>query len=108
MCARYGQYTGAEIGSASDPILREQGTTANELKRGGWYWIEVLPYDADAGNSALIAGGITNLALNLQPNVVYRITAVAHGRELRREGSADVPVTQVVLQQTYARQKYKD
>ena len=106
--ARYGQYTGAEIGSASNPILREQGTTANELKRGGWYWIEVLPYDADAGNSALIAGGITNLALNLQPNVVYRITAVAHGRKLRREGSADVPVTQVVLQQTYARQKYKD
>ena len=106
--ARYGQYTGAEIGSASNPILREQGTTANELKRGGWYWIEVLPYDANAGNSALIAGGITNLALNLQPNVVYRITAVAHGRKLRREGSADVPVTQVVLQQTYARQKYKD
>lgn len=106
--ARYGQYTGAEIGSASNPILREQGTTANELKRGGWYWIEVLPYDADAGNSALVAGGTTHLALNLQPNVVYRITAVAHGRKLRRVGNEDVPVTQVVLQQTYARQKYKD
>ncbi|WP_291475775.1 pilus assembly protein [Acidovorax sp.] len=106
--ARYGQYTGAEIGSASNPILREQGTTANELKRGGWYWIEVLPYDSDAANSALIAGSTNNLALNLQPNVVYRITAVAHGRKLRREGSEDVPVTQVVLQQTYARQKLKD
>ena len=106
--ARYGQYTGAEIGSASNPILREQGTTANELKRGGWYWIEVLPYDADAANSALIAGGSNNLALNLQPNVVYRITAVAHGHKLRRVGAEDVPVTQVVLQQTYARQKLKN
>ena len=106
--ARYGQYSGAEHGSSSNPILQEQGTTANELKRGGWYWIEVLPYDASAANSALIAGSPQNLALNMQPNVVYRITAIAHGRKMRSEGGTDVPVTRVVLQQTYARQKLKD
>lgn len=106
--ARYGQYSGAKTDAGSNPILREQGTSADELKRGGWYWIEVLPYDPNAGNSALIAGGSTHLALHMQPNVVYRITAVAHGRKLRSEGGAVVPVTQVVLQQTYARQKMKD
>ena len=96
--ARYGQYTGAQLGDTTNPanpILADR--SANN--QGGWYWIEVLPYDANAGNSALIAGGSANLALNLQPNVVYRITAVAHGRK---------PNSQVVLQQTYARQKLKD
>lgn len=96
--ARYGQYTGAGLGSdnaPANPILADR-SAAN---RGGWYWIEVLPYDANAGNSALIAGGSTNLPLNLQPNVVYRITALAYGRK---------PNTQIVLQQTYARQRLKD
>lgn len=96
--ARYGQYTGAQLGNTTNPanpILADRSAAG----RGGWYWTEVLPYDPNAGNSALIAGGSTNLALNLQPNVVYRITAVAHGRK---------PNTQVVLQQTYARQKLKD
>jgi type IV pilus assembly protein PilX len=102
--ARYGQYSGATTDAGTNPILRD--TSANN--RGGWYWIEVLPYDAAAANSALIAGGSNNLALNLQPNVVYRITAVAHGRKVRRVGGADVPVTQAVLQQTYVRQKLKD
>ena len=109
--ARYGQYTGAEIGSASNPILKvgARGTVVdtgeNANNKGGWYWIEVLPYDPDAANSALIAGGNNNLALNLDPNVVYRITAVAHGRKV---SGTDTPVTRVVLQQTYARQKLKD
>jgi type IV pilus assembly protein PilX len=96
--ARYGQYTGAQLGNTTNPanpILAMQ-TNANE---GGWYWIEVLPYDAGAGNSALIAGGSSHLALNLDPNVAYRITAVAHGRKAN---------TQAVLQQTYVRQKLKD
>lgn len=106
--ARYGRYSGAEIAAGSNPILSEQGTSASELQRGGWYWIEVLPYDPNAGNSALIAGGSTNLALHMQPNVVYRITTVAHGRKLRTEGATDIPATRVVLQETYARQKLKD
>jgi len=102
--ARYGQYSGAAIADGTNPILRD--TSADN--RGGWYWIEVLPYDAAAGNSALVAGSSNNLALNLVPNVVYRITAVAHGRKVTRVGAAEVPVTQAVIQQSYARQKLKD
>lgn len=105
--ARYGQYTGAKLGNASNPanpILADR-SAAN---RGGWYWIEVLPYDESSKNSNLIVGedGAGNsmvannfLALNMIPNVVYRITSLAHGRK---------PNTQVVLQQTYARQRLKD
>lgn len=93
--ARYGQYTGAAIGDASNPILAEHAAG-----RGGWYWIEVLPYVKDAGNSGLIPGGASNLLdLSLDTYVVYRITAVAHGFK---------PNTLVVLQQTYARQRRKD
>ena len=108
--ARYGEYTGAQIGNGSNPILQSDlSTPANQ---GGWYWIEILPYDAAAANSALIGNSnASNLALNLQPNVVYRITAVAFGRKMRapRTGeTGDQPLTQVVLQQTYARQKLKD
>jgi len=98
--ARYGQYTGAATGttgsgSNSNPILADR-SAAN---RGGWYWIEVLPYDAAAGNTGLVVNGSNNLALNLLPNVVYRVTAIAYGLK---------PSTRVVLQQTYARQKRKD
>lgn len=97
--ARYGQYTGAAVGSTTspaNPILAD--TSANN--RGGWYWIEVLPYDDSSKNSGLIVGGPNNLLpLNLTPNIVYRITALAYGRK---------PNTLVVLQQTYARQKLKD
>jgi len=108
--ARYGQYSGADLGDTTNPanpILADR-SAAN---RGGWYWIEVLPYDPSAGNSGLIGGGSTHLALNLRPNVVYRITAVSHGRKMRPPQAGEVgdqPVTQVVLQQTYARQKLKD
>ena len=105
--ARYGQYTGALLGDTSspaNPILADR-SAAN---KGGWYWIEVLPYDDSSKTSGLIieqdsAGNSTvannYLALNLLPNVVYRITALAYGRKDN---------TMVVLQQTYARQKLKD
>ena len=98
--ARYGQYTGAKT-SDTNPILKN---TANG--QGGWYWIEVMPYVEDAGKSGLIANAAANqLALHMTPNVAYRITAIANGRKLDPQGR---PLTQVVLQQTYARQKLKD
>lgn len=90
--ARYGQYTGAQTGNLSNTILNN--TTAGN---GGWYWVEVMPYDPSAGNGAIItSGGSSNLLLNIVPRVVYRITAVARGLK---------PGTQVVLQSTFVRQK---
>lgn len=94
VAARYGQFTGAISSGESDPIL-----ASRETGKGGWYWIEILPYDANAGNSGLIANGSSQLALHMQPQVIYRITAIAHGRKSN---------TQVVLQQTYVRQKRRD
>ena len=101
--ARYGQFSGATLGDAdnpANPILADRSAT----NRGGWYWIEVMRYDESSKNSGLIVGGSgaaanNLLTLNLKPNVVYRITAVAYGRK----GS-----TMAVLQQTYARQTTKD
>lgn len=99
--ARYGQFTGAGQGSSSSPInplLQWSGTTP--AGQGGWYWIEVLPYDESAKNAGIVVGGPANLLpLNVKPSVVYRITAMAYGRK---------PNTLVVLQQTYARQVLKD
>lgn len=100
--ARYGQYTGASKGDSSNPanpILQQTGAG-----KGGWYWIEVLPYDQSSKTSGVIVGGsgATNLdllPLNLKPHVVYRITALAQGLK---------PNSRVVLQQTYARQITKD
>ncbi len=100
--ARYGQYTGAKKGDSSNPanpILQQTGAG-----KGGWYWIEVLPYDQSSKSSGVIVGGSgsTNLdllPLNLKPHVVYRITALAQGLK---------PNSRVVLQQTYARQITKD
>ena len=100
--ARYGQYTGASKGDSSNPanpILQQTGAG-----KGGWYWIEVLPYDQSSKSSGVIVGGSgsTNLdllALNLKPHVVYRITALAYGRKSS---------TMAVLQQTYVRQVRKD
>ena len=89
--ARYGQFTGAKTGSASNPILNI--TTAG---RGAWYWVEIMPYDVSP--SGLVTG-TKKLDLNLNPAVVYRITAIARGLK---------PSTQVVLQSTFARQKIKD
>ena len=107
--ARYGQYSGAQLSSNAaepkgNPILRDR--SANN--RGGWYWIEVLPYVPDPGKSTLIANGSKYMVLHMNPNVIYRITALAYGRKVRRVGGVDVPVTQVVLQQTFARNKLKD
>ncbi len=102
--ARYGQFSGAAVGSSSssqaNPILAD--TSADD--RGGWYWIEIMHYDESSKNSGLIvstAGTPTNnlLNLNLKPNVVYRITALAYGRNSS---------TMAVLQQTYVRQVRKD
>ncbi len=96
--ARYGQYTGAKYGDKDNPahpILADR--TAGQ---GAWYWIEVLPYDESAKSSNLIVGGATNLLpLYIDPNVVYRITALAYGRK---------PGTLVTMQQTYAPQRLKD
>ena len=97
--ARYGQFTGAATGgtstTASNPILKKTDTD-----EGGWYWVEVMPYDSSAGNSKLITTETSgNLGLNLLPNVAYRITAIARGLK---------PSTQVVLQSTFVRQRMKD
>lgn len=93
--ARYGQYTGARAdggaaGAVSNPILADR-TNGN----GGWYWIEILPYDQTGENSALITGvtttsptggssttvnaGTSILTVNSEAPVIYRITAVARG-----------------------------
>jgi type IV pilus assembly protein PilX len=96
--ARYGQFTGAKTGTKSNPILAKN-TSTTPAGEGGWYWIEIMPYDPNAGNTDLITNGSTNLALNLNPYVAYRITAIAHGLKLG---------TQVVLQSTYVRQKLKN
>ena len=100
--ARYGQYTGAALGSSTsqaNPILADTGAA----NRGGWYWIEVLPYEESSKNSGLIVNstgvGGNLLPMNLKPNVVYRITALAYGRKAN---------TMVVLQETYAQQRRKD
>lgn len=98
--ARYGRFTGAALGSSTapaNPILAD----TSAANRGGWYWIEVLPYDESSQNSGLVVSAGTGnlLALNLLPSVVYRITALAYGRK---------PNTMVVLQQTYAQQKLRD
>lgn len=96
--ARYGQYTGAtnttDVGPLN-PILADR--SAN---RGGWYWIEILPYNDTTKSANLIVGATTNqLDLSLDPHVVYRITALAFGLKAG---------TSVVLQETYARQRVKD
>lgn len=109
--SRYGQFTGAALGDENkpaNPILAD----TSAANRGGWYWIEVLPYDESNKNSGLIVGSPNNLLpLNLTPSVVYRITALAFGRKTRplQTGEKEPqPLTVVVLQQTYAQQKFKD
>ena len=105
--ARYGQYSGAAKGTSSspaNPLLQWKLDGSTPDNQGGWYWIEVLPYDDSSKNSGLIvkpvaAANDNLLRLNLTPNVVYRITALAYGR---KSG------TMAVLQQTYARQMRKD
>lgn len=97
--ARYGQFTGAQLGSTAapaNPILANR----SEDNRGGWYWIEIMRYSDTAKSANLIVDSTTSqLPLNLDVYVVFRITALAVG--LR-------PGTTVVLQETYARQRTKD
>ena len=98
--ARYGEFSGATKGDSSNPANPILADTSAD-NRGGWYWIEVMQYDESAKNSGLIVGGANTdnlLRLNLEPNVVYRITALAYGRK---------PGTMAVLQQTYVRQVHK-
>jgi len=98
--ARYGQYTGAGTGSAIapiNPILAD--ATAG---KGGWYWIEVLPYNDASLSAGVVIGDASTaqlLPLYLVPNTVYRITALAFGRK---------PGTKVVLQSTFVNRKIKD
>lgn len=94
VAARYGEFTGALKKDLSNPIL--QTTAAGQ---GAWYWVEVLPYATSGSGLITNLGGAAKLELNLNPAVVYRITAVAQGLK---------PSTQVVLQSTLARQKIKD
>ena len=93
--ARYGQYTGARVGSSTapaNPILADPD--------GGRYWIEIMRYSDTAKSANLIVDSSTSqLPLNLDVYVVFRITALAKGRK---------PETTVVLQETYARQRLKD
>ncbi|QEA13723.1 pilus assembly protein PilX [Comamonas flocculans] len=98
--ARYGEYTGAQLGdkdNPANPILARRGGP----KEGGWYWIEVMPYSDAAKTANLIVSSEASnqLSLNLDVYVIYRITALAYGLK---------DSTKVVLQQTYARQRMKD
>lgn len=95
----YGQFTKAKIkGNIGDP-------EHNILTKNGWYWIEILKYDENSGNSGLIVDEtpgtkkIDRLDLRLNPSVVYRITAIARGLK---------PNTQAVIQETYARTRLQD
>jgi type IV pilus assembly protein PilX len=97
--ARYGQYTGAANKTETDkqinPILADRRDG-----QGGWYWIEVMRYSDKAKSANLIVDSRTSeLPLNLDVYVLYRITAVAMGSR---------PGTTVALQETYARQRTKD
>lgn len=100
--ARYGQYTGAQPPAAGTPDPAKKDPMVNPLLTesrdglGAWYWIEVMPYDTSPGE---LLAGRAKLELNLNPNVVYRITAVAIGLK---------PRTRVVLQSTFVRQKVRN
>ncbi|RYF84279.1 MAG: pilus assembly protein [Comamonadaceae bacterium] len=95
VAARYGQYTGATTGNASNPILANQNDG-----EGGWYWVEIMSYEGEGvGGDVVKSDSSKKLTLNLNPSLVYRITAVARGRK---------PGTQVVLQSTFAQRKTAD
>ena len=109
--ARFGKYTGAkastnnQTGAISNPILADTSSG-----RGGWYWIEILPYDQTGENSSLITGvtntpagggtpvtsnaGTSILTVNSEAPVIYRITAIAIGL---RENSRAVIQSTLVL-----------
>lgn len=96
--ARYGHYTGAQTGgtgtTASNPILKS--STAGE---GGLYWIEVMPYDPNAGNSGSGYQWLGEPAS--QSEAQYRLS---------NHRDSPWPQTQHprVLQSTFVRQKVKN
>lgn len=92
--ARYGEFTGAQKGSFSNAILQTTAAGA-----GAWYWVEVMPYSSSESGLITNDPNAPKLVLNLNPTVVYRITAMAQGLK---------PSTQVVLQSTLARQKLRN
>ena len=87
--ARYGQFTGAKIGTVGNPILNDQ--TAG---RGAWYWVEILPY-VDPNISLLSnlppGSNVELFAPSRKKPWVFRITALARGLKAN---------TEVVLQST--------
>lgn len=105
--AQYGQYTGALVTTETEAA----NIKSNPLLRSGGYWVEVLPYLPNAAamnlivpdeveiEGVMVASVADVLPLQLEPSVVYRITAVAQGRRAN---------TRAVLQQTLARQRLKD
>ena len=93
--ARYGQFTGATNNTTSGPLNPILADPA-----AGRYWIEIMRYSDTAKSANVIVGSTTSqLPLNLDVYVVFRITALAVGRK---------PSTTVVLQETYARQRLKN
>ena len=93
--ARYGQFTGATNKTDAGPLNPILADPA-----AGRYWIEIMRYSDTAKSANLIVDATTSqLPLNLDVYVVYRITALAIGPR---------PGTTVVLQETYARQRKKD
>lgn len=99
--ARYGEYTKAERGEHTNPLLNWVNY-ADPIKvqetTNAWYWIEILPYVDDTGGGVEILGEGSNKNLWLpvlgQERVAYRVTAMARGLK---------PNTQVILQQVYIR-----
>ncbi len=99
--ARYGEFTGAPIGT---PSSKQSNAILNNRtdEQGAWYWVEVMNYLDSSNNTALITGSPQSQFLPLSlndPNVVYRITALARGVK---------PGTQVVLQSTFTLQNFKN
>ncbi|RCW76288.1 pilus assembly PilX family protein [Pseudorhodoferax soli] len=90
--ARYGEYTGARPPAGSTANVNPLLVPSQRWDAGAWYWVEVMPYDTGMG----LLPGRAKLELNLNPNVIYRITAIAFGNK---------PNTMVVLQSTFVRQK---
>lgn len=99
--ARYGEYTKAQRGPNTNPLLNwTNHADPEKVKKttNAWYWIEILPYVDDTGGGVEILGEGSDKNLWLpvlgQERVAYRVTAMAKG--LKKS-------TRVVLQQVYIR-----
>ena len=92
--ARFGQFTGAAVSEAGNPVLANRSTSTTDVKalRGAWYWVEILPYVNSEITLLGNSGDSTNSAAFSPSSAapwVYRITALARGN---KDG------TEVVLQ----------